>query len=371
VAFPETPNLRCDLSCRVIDNFGDAGVCWRLARELCVRQGWQVRLIIDRPELIARLAPGFSNSAGWPEVVSWEHSLELGDIPDIVIEAFGCFLPEPYLDRMRQRTPAPVWINLEYLSAEAWIDDCHGLPSPDPKSGIAKYFFFPGFSARSGGLIREDAVDQVAATMSQADLRSDWLRSIGVDCGVESSLVSLFCYDDSPVEALFADCARDANGVHFLVPAGLPQENLQQIFGRATFYGIRATVLPFLAQDDYDRLLACCDVNFVRGEDSFVRAQWAGKPFVWQAYRQAENAHHLKLTAFLDRYLDDLRAPLVATLSAAHRAWNGVDDWPPGLWAKIMGHRAAIRRHNAQWVKLLAGNGNLAENLAVFCRAKL
>ena len=69
-------------------------------------------------------------------------------------------------------------------------------------------------------------------------------------------------------------------------------------------------VLPFVPQDDYDRLLWACDVNFVRGEDSFVRAQWAGQPFLWHIYLQDENLHHVKLRAFLQRYAADADGPI-------------------------------------------------------------
>ena len=45
--------MRIDLFCRVIDNWGDAGVCWRLARQLVRERGAQVRLWIDQPQVLA------------------------------------------------------------------------------------------------------------------------------------------------------------------------------------------------------------------------------------------------------------------------------------------------------------------------------
>ena len=84
--------------------------------------------------------------------------------------------------------------------------------------------------------------------------------------------------------------------------------------------------LPWLTQLDYDRLLWACDLNFVRGEDSLVRALWAGAPFVWQIYPQHDGAHAAKLEAFLDW----LQAP--DSLRQFHRAWNGTGqrapNWP-------------------------------------------
>lgn len=360
--------LRCDVFCNVIDNFGDAGVCWRLVRELAAVTGWKLRLITDRPELIDRLR---ANDGEGPEVVAWGTELDRAEVADIVIEAFGCRLPEGYLAQMRRREKSPVWVNLEYLSAEAWIDGCHGLPSPDPQSGIAKYFFFPGFSAQSGGLIREWRIDSLLMEMRDPAKRAAWLRSIGVDRGNDCCLVSMFCYADSPFESLFRTWKNSPRPVHCLLAAGLPESQLQKILEYATAAGIGITRLPFLPQDDYDRLLAACDVNFVRGEDSFVRAQWAAKPFVWQAYRQSEETHLEKLAAFLDRYLAEMPGAAAAAVKSLHDAWNGVPGWSDSLWPTFLAEHLTIEQHNRAWSKALGSHGNLAENLAVFCRSKL
>ena len=84
--------------------------------------------------------------------------------------------------------------------------------------------------------------------------------------------------------------------------------------------------LPALTQVDYDHLLWACDLNFVRGEDSLVRALWAGRPFIWQIYPQDDGAHHAKLEAFLE-WLD---AP--ASLRRFHHAWNGLADPGGARW---------------------------------------
>ncbi|MBY0444112.1 MAG: elongation factor P maturation arginine rhamnosyltransferase EarP, partial [Burkholderiales bacterium] len=39
--------VRWDIFCRVIDNYGDIGVCWRLARQLSFEHGFAVRLMVD------------------------------------------------------------------------------------------------------------------------------------------------------------------------------------------------------------------------------------------------------------------------------------------------------------------------------------
>jgi uncharacterized repeat protein (TIGR03837 family) len=87
-------------------------------------------------------------------------------------------------------------------------------------------------------------------------------------------------------------------------------------------------------------MLRACDLNFVRGEDSLVRALWAGQPFVWHIYPQDDNAHHAKLQAFLDW----MEAP--QSLQRAHRVWNGVEEghMPPLLAADLQPWAQAVQQ---------------------------
>jgi uncharacterized repeat protein (TIGR03837 family) len=60
--------------------------------------------------------------------------------------------------------------------------------------------------------------------------------------------------------------------------------------------------LPWMTQAQFDAVLWECDFNVVRGEDSFVRAQWAGRPFLWDIYPTEDQAHLVKMAAFLKQY---------------------------------------------------------------------
>ncbi len=94
---------------------------------------------------------------------------------------------------------------------------------------------------------------------------------------------------------------------------------------------LRCVELPWLTQTDYDRLLWACDLNFVRGEDSLVRALWAGAPFVWQIYAQDDGAHAVKLQR-LPRPVPARRRPRSGERAArAGRGWNGLGPWPATL----------------------------------------
>lgn len=299
-----------DLFCRVIDNHGDLGVCWRLARDLAAR-GEQVRLWVDDATALAWMAPARPASI---EVRGWPDGPVAQQPGEVVVEAFGCELPPAFVACMAARNPAPRWINLEYLSAEAYVERSHGLASPQfsgPGAGLTKHFFYPGFTPRTGGLLREPGLLERVDTFDGPA----WLAARGWAARPGERVVSLFGYDNPRLPALLADLAGQAT-----LLLACPGPLQARVAARS---GLRTVALPYLAQDDYDRLLWACDLNFVRGEDSFVRAQWAGKPMVWHIYPQDDGAQAAKLEAFM------ATAGLPAAWTAFWRGWNGLAPLPP------------------------------------------
>jgi uncharacterized repeat protein (TIGR03837 family) len=302
-----------DLYCKVIDNFGDIGVCWRLASDLASR-GERVRLWVDAPQALAWLAP--QGRAGI-DVFGWPGDGAAVQPGDVVVEAFGCELPGPVQAAIACSATAgkPVcWINLEYLTAEPFAERAHGLPSPvmsGPAAGQVKHFFYPGFTARTGGLIREADLLQRQAVFD----RPAWLAQQGIAWRGER-LVSLFCYEPAALPALLEQLASGAQPTLMLVTPGRAAQAVKAV-GHLPQGALSLHYLPALPQTGYDELLWACDLNFVRGEDSLVRALWAAKPMVWQAYPQDDDAHHAKLEAFLAV----IGAP--ASLRQMHHAWNG------------------------------------------------
>ena len=299
--------MNWDLFCRVIDNYGDVGVAWRLSADLAAR-GESVRLWLDDVSALAWMAP---EGAAGVEVLPWDHVPE--QIGDVVIELFGCDLPDAILQRMAARPTAPRWINLEYLSAEPYVERSHGLASPQfsgPARGLTKHFFYPGFTERTGGLLREPGL-----LTAEFDAQA-WLAALGIVRRGGERLVSLFAYPTADVEKLVS-LLSDAPTLILACPGKFAQPPLPT--------NVRWQALPYRPQSEYDRLLRTCDLNFVRGEDSFVRAQWAGKPFVWQIYPQDDGAHGPKLEAFLSLYRPG------SSTEALFRAWNGLGEWPAAL----------------------------------------
>ena len=371
--YPQTQTL-CDIFCTVIDNFGDAAVTARLARQLADEHGWQVRLWLDQPQALAALWPDVHPDADCQTARGIAiHRWSPAHFPDtdsanVVIAAFGCRLPENYLAHMAAHPPC--WLNLEYLSAESWVAGCHGLPSPHPRLPLTEYFFFPGFDAGSGGLLREQALIQqrdafVADTSQQAAF---WQRT-GLMPDQGALRVSLFGYRNAPLTDLLNSLARSGRRIWCALPAGQLEQagrDWQLAYPQSQ---LRLQIVPFLAQEDYDRLLWLCDINFVRGEDSLTRAIWAGKPFVWHIYPQAERAHHAKLDALLRRWQVHADAISADTVRHLWHAWNGITSERVDIMPWLARLRPVSQAFSA-FADQQASKPNLAKTLVNFCRIR-
>ncbi len=320
--------------CKVIDNHGDIGVCWRLSCDLAAR-GEQVRLWVDDPSALVWMAPpGCTRQAGHAGVGvrRWPKTIEnpLFSDSNVLIESFGCEINPEYIANFAEYSrlnaeKTSSWINLEYISSEPYAGASHGLRSPvmaGPGRGLTKHFFYPGFTPRTGGVLREPDLLPRQAGFD----RAAWLKKHGIFWRGER-LVSLFCYEPEALGALLAQLANGPMPVKLLVTPGRARQAVDAWFagrmGRACRPMIRGQLsfvdLPALSQMEYDELLWACDLNFVRGEDSLVRACLAGIPFVWHIYPQDDYAHHAKLDAFLDM----MDAP--PALRRFHHVWNGMD----------------------------------------------
>jgi uncharacterized repeat protein (TIGR03837 family) len=356
-----------DIFCSVVDNFGDMGVCWRLACNLAAR-GVHVRLWADDVSPLIWMAP-----KGCPdvEVIACENGFPAAGnaatyaLGDVLIDTFDCEFAINLIAAEAINTPAnsefiskiakkqPIWLNLEYLTAESFAERAHTLPYVH-HSGVAQgwtqRYFYPGFNDKTGGLLRETDLFE----RQQAFDRTAWLnqfleqnnegepsfprRRESMPATVDSRLrgndgkwdidniafISLFCYEPAALEALIDQLSATETPTCVLVTHGRATNAIKAVLeykkqcqpAYLLPKQLLILYLPQLAQVDFDHLLWSCDLNFVRGEDSLVRAIWAAKPFIWQIYPQHDGAHHAKLNAFLEM----MDAP--ASLKTAHIAWN-------------------------------------------------
>ena len=356
-----------DIFCRVIDNFGDAGVCWRLAADL-VNRGERVRLFIDQPDILPKLI-GNSSSANLVDIHLWPEDacrFNVDDLADVVIEAFACEIPAGYLQTMHEASKPIVWINLEYLSAESWVENHHGMPSPHPRLALTKYFYFPGFTSRTGGLLREPAIStsQQAVECRQVTNQAPALK------------VFLFSYEQPALSAWLGALSNRSNKTILgLTPCPVRLQIDAWLLDQTEHQNLEVESLAFVAQHDFDTLLSYFDLLFVRGEDSFVRAQWAGKPLIWHIYPQEEDTHLVKLQAFYDRYLN------AGMLSADQRSlfWQFVLAWNTGhlqassdtlaeLWPRLIAMLPALHENALVWRKQLLQQPDLVTQLRDFVR---
>ena len=420
-----------DIFCKIVDNYGDIGVCWRLARQLRYEHGLKIRLWIDDVEtakkIITQLDISIDNQICNDIIITkWDENADFSVAADVVIEAFGCELPPAYLAAMVQKQS--IWINLEYLSAEPWIDDFHAKPSPQVFSNanpsLIRHFYFPGFTEKTGGLIREAYIatqlqNQIKSNLQPVEYtqqlslinprpqagegaQSRGRRATCVDLNAvplsnlsfasereaikteEESLkdaalkISLFCYPNAPIYDLFDALQANNHAVHMYVPQSsiLPKvaeffgKELIQVGDKITQHKLIVEILPFLSQADYDQLLRDCDLNFVRGEDSWIRAIWAGKPFIWQPYFQEECTHMIKLNAFLDLFYADCEQKQM--ICEAHRYWSAGQDSPDvfnALISATINTLDTIQIYTHLQAKNLAHQPDLASQLVKFSNA--
>ncbi|AMS21069.1 hypothetical protein AYK59_13255 [Pseudomonas synxantha] len=369
---------RWDIFCSVVDNYGDIGVTWRLARQLVVEHGCEVRLWVDDLRAFERMCPQIDVqvSQQWQEGVEvrhWPAQWPGAQSADVVIAAFACQLPPEYMECMAEREQPPLWMNLDYLSAEDWVVGCHRLPSVKFK-GVQKYFFFPGFRPGTGGLLREAGLLERRQAFQLDDVaQRQFLQTLGIAPAVNARLMSLFAYENPGLAGWLDVLAADGRATHLLVPEGRILGDVQRWLGVSSLSAgdiqvrgaLTVQVIAFVRQEQYDRLLWCCAFNAVRGEDSFVRAQWAGRPLLWHIYRQDEDIHLDKLDAFLELYTVALSPAAKAAVIALWQAWNTEGDMAQA-WKMLLEHWTEVNEHAQKWCLEQGLQADLATALVQF-----
>ncbi|UFS56465.1 elongation factor P maturation arginine rhamnosyltransferase EarP [Comamonadaceae bacterium M7527] len=288
----DTPNnaetaLTWDIYCHVVDNYGDVGVCWRLARNL-VERGQTVRLFMDDASALAWMASSADKRNDKLHIKTWDQQVD--QCGDVVIEAFGAQLPEQALKALggaKDTQRKVCWLNLEYLSAEASSKANHGLDSPvaeGPAAGMSKQFFYPGFVRGTGGILRDKAATAMATEAP--------------DLAWPPKRMALFSYDSPTLDLLIHQATQ--MGMTIQVAAGRTTAHVQQLADQGVIDVGNIEQVPHCTQQQFDAWLNNQDFLVVRGEDSLTRAILSGKPFLWHIYPQEDGAHRIKLNAFLD-----------------------------------------------------------------------
>jgi len=382
--------MTLDLLCKVVDNFGDIGVVYRLARALSELDDAPVlRLIVDNLQAFSLLEPAVDPSLaiqtvrGWT-VLSWAGSVPApatenaaeddsvatyaaeyaGTPARAVIECFACGRPD-WFEAMLfdpSDTCTKTIVNLEYLTAEPYADDFHKMPSLTRSSRVRKFMFLPGFTAATGGLILDGAFMRALSRHVRVRLEP-----------AEPYRIMVFGYERD-YSRIVEDIATFGlkRPVHVLLASGKSQQCFLDAWeGAGRPFVVEP--LPFMRQEDWDELLVACDFLIVRGEDSLSRAALSGKPFLWHAYPQA-GAHQLvKVQALLDRLRPFFDPVAFAPVSAAFTAFNDrLEDGPSVRGTErilpFLRDEGGLAVGFAAFSRALVAHGNLASSLMTFLR---
>ena len=336
-----------DIFCEVIDNYGDVGVAYRLAREFKrIYSNKQLRFIINKTEELDLI-----KKAEDITIIAYKNIDKIETPADLIIETFACNIPETYMNKALKTSK--LIINLEYFSSENWVDDFH-LQESFLGGNLKKYFFIPGLSEKSGGIILDkEFLDRKNKVQEN---REYYLKQFNINENYDL-IISVFSYEKN-FDNFLKTLQKLDKKVLLLLLSEKTQKNFIKYFDNNNYYDkIKAVKLPFFTYDKYEELLALCDINLVRGEDSFVRALLLAKPFLWHIYPQDENAHIIKLESFLEKY-----CPNNKELKETFINYNiNKDDF-----SYFFKNLDKIKKYNEKYADYLIENCNLIDKLINF-----
>lgn len=307
-------SMEITVLCKVVDNFGDIGVVFRLCRALSeLKKNLEIRLVVSNLDSFAKISKGidsaktFQEFRGW-KVFDWnDNALCKKEFsknpPEFILECFQCGRPE-WLEELLfspQFNLNIQIVNVEYLTAESWADDFHLLKSGTRSAKIKKINFMPGFTKKTGGLIldknfmcclseKKFALNLVKQNLDKKILSEDFS---------DSFKILIFSYPKN-----FDFLASAIKEFSFLkkiivfVASGAGADSAKISLKK---FKVDFVCLPFIQQEVWDAFLSLMDFSFVRGEDSFSRCCLFGNPFIWNIYPQEEEFHIVKLNAFLQK----------------------------------------------------------------------
>lgn len=309
-----------DIFCEIIDNFGDIGVVYRISKELKkIFQNVRIRIVLNRIEEFKAINKKVKDT-DYQEIDGLicvtekyvKDNIKTFGVSDVFIEAFGCNVPEEYVKQAKENSK--LWINLEYLSGEKWIEDFHLCQSLIDSKILKKIFFMPGFSEKSGGVIidsgflermkygKENRDEVFKKYFKDLDLKDKFIGTVfSYEKNFENLLETLKNYEKETVLLLMGEKTQKSF-------SEILKKNLTEDYGNIVKYGkITMVYLDFFSQEEYEEIISASDFNFTRGEDSFVRGIVLGKPFMWHIYLQEEKAHMDKIKAFTERFKESIK----------------------------------------------------------------
>lgn len=351
--------------CKVVDNFGDIGFVYRLAKNLVqLNPLREIRIAVDNlaafnkiesmvdpalaeqvlevacaDSLQAQEGADKAGNEGKPKTAAETKSvgkpknggrLRIFDATNaavcarewtkkparVILECFQCGRPDWLEALLFDGVTRALIINIDYLTAEDYAEEFHRLKSGTRSPLVRKVNFMPGFTAKTGGLILDAAAETASKPKSAPATENGFITKTA------GPQILMFSYpkDFAPIIRAILRWNKAA------------QVNLAQGAGKESFLSaknagdLKINQMPFLSQEEWDKNLYAQDILFVRGEDSLSRACLSGKPFVWQAYLQDDNYQLVKVRALLERMRPHFDADDFAALENFWLLYNGAES---------------------------------------------
>ena len=295
--------MNISVLCKVVDNFGDIGVVWRLCCQLSnlikkQNSSYIINLIVDDLVSFNKICKDVCIEKPFQivndiNVYSWHEndfcyevfSENDGEKLSVIVEAFQCGRPDwmekiLFEDKLNRTVQI---IMIDYLTAEQYADDFHCLQSLTRSSKVQKVNFMPGFTDKTGGLIIDSAWENL--------------------CEYKNNKTLLCFTYDRDWNALANACIKSGTIEKVLLAPGKGFETLKTAFNSDVIKtsDLQIEELNFMNQNEWDNMMKNCSVLFIRGEESMSRACLSGIPFVWHAYPQSDEYQLVKVRALLNR----------------------------------------------------------------------
>ncbi len=312
--------------CKVVDNYGDIGVCYRLTKAILDYiddfprlKDTRVLLVCNNLSSFSKIYPDINPEKKYSFVKYYKTFFTVFDWnidqttenwrienffennpPHVILECFQCGRPD-WLENLLfdKLAPQSQIINLEYLTAEKYAEEFHCLQSLTRSSNVKKVNFMPGFTDKTGGLIQNRVFFQLLQKHKSQTL---------FPRNKTSFKILFFTYDKNirfEIQALnkFSEYLKNNNNNKFQNILVRDTSNIPSITkSRARFKkNFSYEIAGFVPQEAFDLNLFSYDFLFIRGEDSLARACLIGIPFIWQAYPQSDNYQLVKVKALLEQ----------------------------------------------------------------------